>query len=269
MNRKEAILKRSIELKRRVRAIKFVLSFGAVIFSILAVLIVLNVPALRLSRVTVDGTRTVSEEEISRAVLEVLRGSYIYLVPHSNVFFYPRERVRITTQAVSPRIKDVRLRAYGYKTLVVQVKERTPVALWCTSGMGSTTPTCVLLDDWGFAFSIAPYTNGSAYLLFSTSHTKPVIGSSIMEEGAFAALHTFARSFPIHIVSVVVDAERYTLKTREGYDILVNPRIPFDVTRRSVLAALESEALTPSARSGKVLQYLDVRVLGKVFYKLD
>src|SRR3990167_2923895 len=222
MNRKKAILKKSIEFTRRMRAIKITLSFGFAVFSVVGLLIVFNLDALRLSRISVSGARVVSGEDISHAAAGALHGSYFYLIPHSNALLYPRERVRVAVTAVSPRIKNVRLRVRGYSTLIVQVLERTPA-----------------------------------------------VGSSLMDEGAFAALQSFARSFPVPLVGVTAEEERYTLKTREGYDILVNPQVPFDITRTSVLAALASEALASKLREGKELLYLDARVLGKAFYKLE
>ena len=265
MNRKKAILKKSIEFTRRVRAIKITLSFGFAVFSVVGLLIAFNLDALRLSRISVSGARVVSGEDISHAAAGALHGSYFYLIPHSNALLYPRERVRVAVTAVSPRIKNVRLRVRGYSTLIVQVLERTPAALWCPA---VEQAHCLYLDESGFAFGIAPFFRGDSYLVFTSSRT-PAVGFSLMDEGAFAALQSFARSFPVPLVGVTAEEERYTLKTREGYDILVNPQVPFDITRTSVLAALASEALASKLREGKELLYLDARVLGKAFYKLE
>src|SRR3989344_5645977 len=91
MNRKKAILKKSIEFTRRVRAIKITLSFGFAVFSVVGLLIAFNLDALRLSRISVSGARA----------------------------------------GVAPRMKRFLRLGRVYTTLVVRVRARPPAALWC------------------------------------------------------------------------------------------------------------------------------------------
>ena len=205
MNRKEALLKRSAEFKRRVRAVKIVLAFGSSVFLVLGILVVLNLSSLSLSRVSVDGARTVSAEKVSRATREVLRGSYFYLIPHKNIIFFPRSRVREAVLAVSPRIERVSLNTHR-GTLVVQVSERAPAALWCGElVVGSSTPQCLSLDRDGFAFGLAPYAHSGAYLIFNTSDRGPRVESFITESGTFGALYNFVKTFPLPISRVLIN----------------------------------------------------------------
>lgn len=269
MNRKEVLLKRSAEFKRRSRAVKIVLSFGFSVFLVLGILVVLNLSSFSLSRVSVDGASTVSAEKISRAAREVLRGSYFYLIPHRSMVFFPRSRVREEVLAVSPRIERVSLNTHR-GTLVVHVSERTPVALWCGElVVWSSTSQCLSLDRGGFAFGLAPYAHSGAYLIFNTSDRGPRVGSFITESGTFGMLYNFVKTFPLPISRVLINKNlRYTLYTKDGMAIFINPRIPLDQTRSSIITALSSDALASSTRLGESIEYLDVRVSGKVFYKL-
>ncbi len=269
MNRKEVLLKRSAEFKRRVRAVKIILTFGFFVLLIVGVLVILNLSSLLLTRVSVDGARTVSAERISRVVRETLRGSYFYIIPHRNILFFPRRRVREVVAAVSPRIERVSLNTHR-GTLVVQVSERAPIALWCgEQKIGSSTPQCFFVDRDGFTFSLAPYAHSGAYLIFNTADRGPRIESFIAESGTFGALYNFVKTFPLPISRVLINKDlRYTLYTEDGMAIFVNPRIPFDQTRNSVIAALSSEVLASGTRLEKGIEYLDVRVPEKAFYKL-
>lgn len=269
-SRKETLLKRSVEFKRRIRAVKIVLAFGAVVFLIVGGFVVFNLSSLSITQVSVDGAHTVSAEKISRAVAESLKGSYLYLIPKRSLLFFPRAQVREAVLAISPRIGEVALIIHR-GTLVVQVKERAPAALWCEkdSVFGGTVPQCFSLDIDGFAFGLSPYAKSGAYIIFQTSDREPNIESYIMESGTFGSLFTFVKTFPLPLSRVVVDKNlRYTLYTQEGLAIFINPRIPFDQSRSLVLTALSSEALASSTRAGKEVEYLDVRVPEKAFYKL-
>ncbi|MEK7613788.1 MAG: hypothetical protein AAB439_02890 [Patescibacteria group bacterium] len=106
-----------------------------------------------LASVSVSETTYVRGDLIIEIVEESLRGSFAFIVPRANAFFYPHDAIQKELQTTFHSIKEVTFKREGLTALAVSIVERTPEARWCDDSTPGTR--CLFLDETGFAFALA------------------------------------------------------------------------------------------------------------------
>lgn len=167
------------ERRRRAR----MLALFALAFAVLALLasavIGLRRPEITIASVEVFGTAIAREDLVHRQVTDLLHGSYLFLIPRANTFFYPHARIVKDIKSTFLPVKDVRVSRSGFTALSVRVKEREAAALWCRPASNAQpadvateaeeaagAPTrCFLMDEDGFVFAPAQGDTAPAELL--------------------------------------------------------------------------------------------------------
>lgn len=122
-----------------------------VALSFVAIFYVSRLPQFAIAKVLVQGTNIVDSESVRAVAIEKLAGTYGILIPHSNALFAPRNEIEKSIRASFPEIESVNITDVGFETLVLHVKERATVAVWCGAGK-DTEADCYALDESGFIF---------------------------------------------------------------------------------------------------------------------
>lgn len=265
----------------------------------------LRLPSISIQTVTVEGASALAPADIQNRVFQKLSGSYFLLVPRRNVFFYPRTDIEQFLRAELPRIKEVRVERTSTTNLLVQVTEKGPYALWCmnianisniSSISGSSTPlsdssalaaasttpiviapndNCFYMDDTGFIFSPAPDAAGRQYIHWSGGLAAGVspIGQAFLSVERFHNLQLLLNALAranLPVVGVAVNPDGYLEAVFPGgASLRFHDETGLDTLVENLKTLAKSDVFkgTGIATNTK-LQYIDMRVPDKAFYKM-
>lgn len=133
MNRKGRVLLTK-QMVRKKRILRFRIILGVVfVFSILYGLSHWSKKdSSVVSEFEIVGNHFVMADEVVSAVKEVTSGSYLFLFPRTNKLFLPRQDIKEQLYTKFPALEKVSL-SIKDETLMIEVVEFEPVALWCKS----------------------------------------------------------------------------------------------------------------------------------------
>lgn len=259
---------RSPELaeKRRKRLARFFgLSIGVGLILAVALVFLLRIDWFKIKSIEITGNSVETSKNISDITKEKLAGNYLYLIPRSNFIFYPRRALSESLLYNFKRFEAVDVSYAGNNTLLVDVKERKPLWLWCEN------QECYFMDKSGYVFAKAPNFSGHVYLRASgglDNQGGEVIGSTFAQNWNFGELYSFVESMkekgfvPVEIaITAESDAE---LVLKNGEVIKLSPTKSLSAARADFENALASGLIS----SEIPLQYVDLRFDNKIFYKL-
>ena len=247
---------------------------------VLAVLLILfglvvwfaNTSWLQITRVSVSGENVIPQTSIEEVVQDGIAGKYFGLFSKSNVFLYPKQKIKDNLQTLYPTLGNAEVRALDFHTISVTVAERTPHALWCGNGIATTSEGCVLLDKSGLAYAHAPEYSGPVYQKYVGTLSEGPLPKQFLTPEHFHSLSALVETFskkiaPDTIMSVGVDSDNDVhLAASGGYEILFalsdNGGDIFQYFTLTLTAApFATHALSDFA-------YIDLRFGDKVYYKL-
>jgi len=270
--------------RRRQRAIWgkiliLLLGLGA-IFGLLTYLSRLK--RLNISEVQVTGNNIVETEAIKAAVQEEVSGYYLWLFPKTNIFFYPKNKIKDALTEKFERLKDITISIKDRKTLEVSVSERSPEYTWCgATPLATNNKTCYFLDETGYIFDVAPYFSGEIYFkFFGTVDSKDADPTgTYLSEQYFDNLIFFKE-----MLSTTLKLQPKSAYIADNGDvkIFLSPANPFSTTpeimfkinsdfqqiTENLQTALATEPLlTDFKKKYSSLLYIDLRFGNKVYYK--
>lgn len=231
-----------------------------------------------ISQIEVSGVTATSPAALQTAAAAALAGDYFWLVPRRQILFFSRAAITAAVFKQSARIKSLKIRRTGLKSISLQAVERAPAALICAE-------SCYFADDTGFIFSSAPAFSRPVFLVWQVgTATALKLGSQIIERPAFSLIRATAnlldrvlesRGFSAwQAVSVTsLDGGDYQVLLAESgreveLPVLINANNSaaelahnFDVALGYLLGSTTPSVWPP-------LKYIDLRFGKKVFYKL-
>lgn len=241
---------------------------GAAIIAVISFLIfvvwqVTRLQSLTLLKVSVSGGPTVAAAVVEQAVVGVLEGTYLGLVPRRFIWFYPEAEV-LAAVSVIDRIKDVSLRVEE-QTLAITFSEYSPEALWCKKE--AELENCLFLDETGYAFSPAPDLSGGSLLRYYTLQAEPTRGVTPFLPADYETMKQFTQTLADsgwYVSGVEVDSARdafYTLApSGEIKATLIDGAAAPLTFLQTIRQSTEFAHLTPGN-----FQYIDLRFGAKVF----
>ena len=262
IRRREDILKRSREMRRKRRSIQRIVFVVLLIALIGASLVAVNVSTFAIKSILVRGTTSVPSGDVELLARKDIAGSYFYLVPRASVFFYPHATLLKDISALSPRIASVQMHVSATRILVIDIMERSQRYLWCRE-----STDCLYLDDNGFAFAHAFTGKGLPYPIFDIGSSTPTLERVALPPSTFIPLARFIDTLPSGVTRVRIEGQRSEISMAAGYRLIVNTYTDFATARKNLAVTLASPELTVPLSRGTTLQYIDLRVPEKVFYK--
>lgn len=260
--------------------------FGAVVYGLWQ-------PEVRIAHVDVDTADT----SLVVIVKDVLRGTYLGIIPRDSIFFYPSESIHTSILSMYPNIAAVSLFRDGFTKLSIKVSNRVPIGHWCGFAASSTPsnsllhdviPTvdnqCYLFDAGGFVYATAtetffnvdgapaalsesnPDKTLTSFVLFDALevNTSSPIGATLKDANQLPTVFDFARQLSSvgPLVSVVVIRE-----DEVDFFLTTGPRITYLLRdEQNAFTALVS-AKESLSLSDPTLEYIDLRFPGKIYWK--
>jgi hypothetical protein len=239
------------------------------IFSFLALLIagmsfVSSLNAFQIKHIEIIG---MSDKDVSAAesiTERSLGGEAFGLFPRSDIFFVSTKTIAADILAAFPSAARVSVSKRFFDTLVVDIQEKTPAALWCLDA------TCDKLDASGAAFQPASSAETSAALVFGNGAI-PHVGMSPLPSSSFVPLLIFMHDLPERGVSassaaIGQDSEVRVYVATSTY-LIVDPTKDLSKSLANLDRLFMDKSSGISAATISSLQYVDLRFPDKVFYK--
>jgi hypothetical protein len=260
--------------QKKERQRKFRIAAGIILFVILvgAPIYLLRNTHFLISQIEIKGNNVTKSELIQEIISKNIEGNYAWIIPKSNILLYPKHNIQTELLATVPRFNNVDIRLENTRTLVVEVSERTPFALYCKDVQDVLNPAgCFFLDASGYIFSEAPAFSGGVYQVFSSepSFEEP-LRQRFLDPQTFGKLPEFVDS----LGKIGVFSKALVDKDDEFHVVLANGAvIMWKKTQdlENIHSNLESFMKDPNLNSNnKTLDrilYLDLRFGNKIFYK--
>lgn len=228
-------------------------------------------PFLRVEQVSVLGVRALDAKELERVVRQELSGGWGYVFARSNIFLYPKQRIASELTESFPTIKTIAVQAEDFKSVVVTIAERQPVALWCGESAASST-SCYFLDEDGLVYAPAAMYSGGVYQTYygPLQNSGAGQGQFLTAEQFHSLpplLESLQKSIPGPLQSVTVNQEGDVRAVFAGdFAVLFGVADSGGGVVERFLLALAASPFADRALSD--FEYLDVRFGDKVYYKL-
>ena len=271
MTKKRDILASSRRLKRK--RILFRVALGATGFLVLfaAVSALFYISAVRIKNISVSGNSTLESGEIISAASGFLRGKYFGIYPRDNILIFPKEEISAGLAEKFGRIKKVVVEGDFPDSLLINITERKPTALFCGAQPEADSReedfVCFFIDEDGIVFERAPDFSDNVYVKFY-AESEDGVSEKIPEKiSGFKKMMKFteaARRGGVDIMKVVMEKEGLRkFYISEGWYIMLKENDDFQTALENLELALEEKIKD----SRKYLEYIDLRFGNKLFYK--
>ncbi len=222
-------------------------------------------------KVSVQGTIVASDTDIQNQVEKVLAGNYGFFFPKKNIALYPKSAIAASVMNAFPRLEKAHVSLSQWHTLVIDVTERKPYAIWCAGGepsRASTTDTCYFMDATGFIFDTSPEFSGNAYIRYwGGTMEGDAIGQTFLTELTFETTDNLVKSlrdFDFSVTDIIANEYGYELRTTEGTKLLINPSQDVQKTLDNL-----SVILKQNTKATTTIGYIDLRFGNKVYIKRE
>ena len=266
MARVELPVSRLRARKRRRRLIVSGMALGAVLLLVGGFVALVHAPFLEITSVQVEGTKSVASSSVQEVVQSVLAQSYIYVLPHDNIFIYPNKQLVAALVRKFPEFKSVEVHAQDFHTIVVRVVEREPLALWCAGG-----DECNFMDEDGVVYATAPQGSDAVFVTYQGTTTGVGLPKQFLTLEQFRSLAALVTALGATdatntVRQVVVDAsgDVRAYFQNDFLLIFVLGEAGGDVFERFTLAR---KADPFKGRTLGDFEYLDLRWGDKLYYK--
>ncbi|HEY4528304.1 MAG TPA: hypothetical protein VJJ48_00550 [Candidatus Paceibacterota bacterium] len=256
-----------LEKKRRARRKKILVGLSAFLLLTIVAVLALRYDKLRIQEIVVSGNEILDTQNITSAVAETLSGYYFYLIPRDSSLLYAKDNMRESLFTLYPRLSSLDIELNGLNTLLVNVRERKPYALYCPDSPLDGGDSCYFLDSSGFIFDQAPNFSRGVYFTYTSTPPLKSRGTTLMPSDEFTSLSQFIEKLKgLSIVPELLhlnNSERI-LETREGVTIIWSDEDDVELLFSNLLSFLG----TQEADFWQKVLELDLRTENKVFYKL-
>ncbi|MEI6843105.1 MAG: hypothetical protein WCK48_01160 [bacterium] len=247
-------------------------------------------PSIRISKVELVGGVLVTQPDVEKETLRYLYGSYFFwLFPRGNSFIYPRGALETFLKNKFKRIDKINIKRKGFTTLVVEINERKPFALWCGESktsksalaLASSSPEvpadehCYFMDNNSTIFADAPTFSGDAYFKYygPVSTSSPLLGSEyISSTTEFTDLADFIASLKTMSVDPTYlsanNENEFTLVLSSGAKIFFDMREPLSKASGNLGALLRTLVTATNTDPTTNIDYIDLRFGNKLYYRL-
>ena len=252
--------------KKKRRKILFIFVFIGIILLFSLCVYISRYKKFQINEVAVLGENIIDREEMVLTTEQLLKGKYLWIFPKSNAFIYPRIAIREALLEKFPRLKSVALHLNGLDKLSITIEERIPFALYCADDL-----TCYLLDNDGFIFDQALSFSRNLFFIYQTGDIiENPLGNRFLTSAEFKSLSIFIKNLAtlnVYPVSFKVEGDKYVLSLSNDGKILWRKESDLALIRSNLEAFLSSSSIRSEKNFLDRIEYLDLTIENKVFYK--
>ena len=229
----------------------------------------------RINQVSLTGGVILTEKEKQNSNLKFMDGSYCLLFQKNNTFLFPKDKLEDHLKENFKRIDTIEISKKGLTALSIEIKERTPFAVWC-KGLPSSLDIedCYFMDNNSTIFAKAPNFSGDAYFKYygDVSLGDPIGIEYMASSTKFAEISDFVKNVetlsirPIYIIER--EDDDFALVLSGGGQVYFDTKESLYKTAQNLSALLRTDGLKNLDRENLPVEYIDLRFGNKLFYKL-
>lgn len=239
---------KKLRLRRRI----YILLGSTVFLGVIASF--LYIPFFEIQGIDIRGARHTDVIALEQSVRPFIEARRYLFVPNNHVLLYRKKDIEKFILQTYPSVETVDIRIDTSRKIVVQIKDRNPLGVWCTD-------VCYLYDTNGVLFKKSFKYTGALFVSWSDTEKKQV---TLLEEVSCKGLCTdiafmsFLRDYRIE--KALLGDQQLELMSADGYVVKTGFAASSTMSRVRKVADTKPELL-------KHIEYLDVRFENKVFYK--
>lgn len=228
-----------------------------------AIIYLSKLPVLQINQIEVSGNQTIEKNEIENRLNDILSGFYFYFIPKKNYFLVAIKLIEKNILDSFPRIEQVSVKKKPLKSLLIQIKEREPWAVYCSQ-------KCFFIDKSGFAYEESFINSGNLIRFIREDNDDVSVGKYAIQNGVINILSNIENKIDVLGLGPVTEynlssklTEELKIKTGEGFYLIFNMNENWDKIFTILKTVLNEEIKEKS----KNLDYIDLRFGNRVFYK--
>ncbi len=222
------------------------------------------------NQIQVSGNREVSKEEIESLASEHINKTYLlgYIRPFSNIFLTSSESIEHSLRKNYPIIERVNVnKVFLSKNLTIEITERESVGIWCKGDEDK----CFYFDKNALLFKEASKFSGDLFLVIEDGrgrNFKP--GDNFDDQELFEKINLTRNILDelklIDYTNFFLPSGSFDfwIETNFGWPIYLDKENDIPTQLVALKKFLEEKL---SAEKQKTLQYIDLRVNNRIYYK--
>ncbi len=228
----------------------------------------------QIQRVVIEGNKNTDKKLILDAVEPYLHKKVLSFFPSNNYFWISNSGIIKEVKADFRRISDVKIQKSFPGTLILKVEEKKAVLLFCNE------KGCLWVDEDGYSYNQSSYSEAvsdstEVVIVEDSSHSDLVVGQAITDSAYVSFANDLWHQFPEKtqkelsaLSTPLPSAREIRATTKEGWTVYFD--VDMGIERNMNLLVEVLKQIKDKEGEGKIpcLDYIDLRVQDRVFYKL-
>jgi len=276
--------------KRKKKRLSFkIVIFGGLFFCLLAGLIYFSIwsPVLRVNKIEIKSEKEpvyYENNEIIKIAEEKLKNKIFGIIPKNTIILAPINGIKNAVLDIFPEIKQINisrnLSDFSNIGLIVNIEERRSIGIWCKAENRTSTSTekiineCFQIDKDGVIYRKSLLVKSDSVLnIYSLRNQSAVIRDLVVPLEIINFIleaKEKAKKIKTDNISSVLISDLYFISIEDlrgttslGWQVYFNPAYSID----SQIKALETILDEQIKGDYKSLEYIDLRIEGRVYYK--
>ncbi len=252
--------------KNKVKKIKIIIFIVCIALLAYGLITLTRLEKFQITTTTLIGNSFVSNEYIQDRVDQILDSSYLYVIPKSNIFLFPKGEL-ISKLRENPALVDISVNKDFFNTLTIDIVEQEKEAIYCTS---VENQECYFLNGDGYIYSNIPIpaTLENEIVMYREGEQRAV-KEFFTESELYNTMMAFIKSSArqgITIKSVFLKSDGVIEFMTESQTRIITSRYDdFEKGFSNLIALFDKEILRIEDISS--IEYFDLRFGNKVYYK--
>ncbi|MCK5285980.1 MAG: hypothetical protein KAJ58_02010 [Candidatus Pacebacteria bacterium] len=241
--------------------------------------------------INIVGNEVVQDKDILEIVNKNLEGDYLKLFSRSNIFLYPKFKIKRELFSSFLIINKIVISFSDLHTINVNITERKPFALYCEDQEIQTlykvvepsdlkdivgkSESCYFMDDQAYIYAKAMSFSNNVYFKYyqeknNANSIQEILGSTYLT-GASGKQFEKVNLFIRFLKDINLNVYRLTIKENDDYELLFgnNSKLLFEGKQDFdiLLENLQAILIDLGDIEEKEFEYIDLRFNNKVFHK--
>ena len=254
---------------------KSVFWFLALILLIFIIWLIFFSPFFRIKEMSIIGNKSTSSEKIKNEVNQIIKKRAFFILPKDNIIFInPTEIEKVLSQE-NPSFQEIKAKKKFPDILKIEISERRSAIIWCRQ------ENCFFTDKNGIAYaevffaellSFGGKENMEKMLVVQEEKDEKIRTSQKVADQNFIGFileisKNLEQIESLEIISLRTPesaSSEIWITTIEGWQVIFNTSEPAK-KQAGDLAKFLNEKINEEER--KNLEYIDLRIPGKIYYK--
>jgi len=235
----------------------------------------LKLEKVKIQNINIIGNSIIEDGKVTEIINENISGKYFWLFSKNNILIYPKVKIEKELLDSFVQIKEVAIKFGDFQSIIVEIIERKPYAIWCD---GLMDEKCYFMDSFAYLYDKAPSFSNNVYFKYlgdlqNISTSTPVhkilrqIYLMEAEDGQFERVNLFIR----FLKDININSYKLMIRENNDYELFFNneSKLIFDGYQDfgEIFENLQVTLIELGDLGEREFEYIDLRFDRKVLYK--